>query len=309
MLAEVTIGGRGNDTATALAVRSDGRVYITGRTQAYRNNFPVTDDALQPECTYESAASDASCSRDAFLLILDANLQTRYSSFLGGNYFEQGDGIALDAQGNIAVVGTTDSADFPVKNAVQPACPDWPAPDNGRHCKSWASFVTKFTPDGKQIVFSTYFSSSDWSADVVKDVAVDRAGVIHLLGTTNSTKYPIKDAFQPSLATGICMNARSERLCEDAVVTAIGPGGALVYSTYLGGKKEEYPYGIAADANGNVWIAGLTKSADFPATADAFQPQKSLNEDVFLAKLGAASVGGQPDPRLSRKLYLPLVRR
>ncbi len=164
-------------------------------------------------------------------------------------------------------------------------------------------------PDGKQIVFSTYFSSSDWSADAVKDGAVDHAGVIHLLGTTNSTKYPVKDAFQPSLAAGICLNARSERLCEDAIVTAFGPGGALVYSTYLGGKKEEYPYGIAVDTNGNVWIAGLTKSADFPTTPAAFQPQKSLNEDVFLAKVSSASTGGQPDPRLTRKLYLPLVRR
>lgn len=308
VLAEVTIGGRGEDTATALAVRSDGLVYLTGRTQAYRNNFPVTDDALQPECTYESAASDASCSRDAFLLILDANLQTRYSSFLGGSYFEEGSGIALDAQGNIAVVGTTHSADFPVKNAVQPACPDGPAPDNALHCYSWASFVTKFTPDGKQTVFSTYFSSSDWSADAVKDVAVDRTGIIHLLGTTNSTKYPIKDAFQPSLAAGICFTERSERLCEDAVVTAFTPSGALVYSTYLGGKKEEYPYGIAADANGNVWIAGLTKSLDLPTAVDAFQPQKSLNEDVFLAKVGSAS-GGQLDPRLSKKLYLPFVLR
>ncbi len=306
VLVEATYGGRGQDTATALTVHADGQVYLTGKTDAYRNNFPVTEDALQRVCKYESAAPDASCSREAFLMILDENLEMVYSSFIGGSYFEDGYGIALDQQGNIAVVGTTMSSDFPVKNAVQAACPDGVASDNPRHCKSWESFVTKFTPDGKQIVFSTYFSSTDWSADVVKDVAVDRAGVIHLLGSTNSMRYPVKDAVQPNLTTGIC---GSERLCEDAVITAFAPNGALVYSTYLGGKNKEYPYSIAAAADGSVWLAGLTSSHDFPITTGAYQPQKSLNEDVFLAKLGSNGSNAPVDPRLTKKMYLPLVQR
>lgn len=67
-------------------------------------------------------------------------------------------------------------------------------------------------------------------------------------------------------------------------------------------------YSIAADTNRNVWLTGLTASADFPATPGAFQPQKSLNEDVFLVKLGRT--GPIPvDPRLSKKVYLPLAQR
>lgn len=320
LLAAATIGGRGSDLATALAVHADGAVYLTGRTEAYRNNFPVTADALQPECTRESADVDASCSRDAFLLILDADLQTRYSSFLGGSYFDEGAGIALDRQGAIALVGTTFSADFPVRNAVQPACPDGVAQDDATECKSFESFVTKLTPDGRQIVFSTYFSSTDWSADVVKDVAVDHAGTIHLLGWTNSPRYPVKDAPQPNLTPGICLNAESERRCEDAVITAFAADGALVYSTYLGGAWEEYGYGIAADMRGGVWVSGLTTSRSFPTTDDAFQGEKGLNEDGFLAKIGGGDPVATPVdptpvdptptiPRDAHKVYLPIVRR
>jgi hypothetical protein len=238
-------------------------------------------------------------------MILDTNLQTRYSSFLGGSFLEEGSGIALDPQGNIAVVGTTHSSDFPVKNAVQPACPDGVMADNVLHCNSWESFVTKFTPDGKRLVFSTYVSSSDWSGDVVRDVAVDNSGTIHLLGWTNSTKYPVNDAVQTNLAAGVCLNAQSERLCEDAVVSAFAANGALVYSTYLGGKREDYPYSIAA-ANGHIWIAGQTSSSDFPTTTNAYQSQKSLNQDAFLAMLGATA---PTDTTRSKTIYLPLVQR
>lgn len=306
VLVQKTIGGRGQDIATAIAVRADGRVYLTGKTEAYDNNFPVTLDALQTTCKKESADPEASCSRDAFLMILDANLQTRYSSFLGGSYFEEGAGIALDPQGNIAVVGTTHSADFPVEKAVQASCPDGVEVDNARHCKSWNSFATKFSPDGKKIVFSTYFSSTDWSADTVKDVAVDSAGTIYLLGWTNSRKYPVKAAAQTSLAPGIC----GSQLCEDAVVTAFAPDGALVYSTYLGGTNKDYPYSIAVGANGAVWITGKTWSADFPTTAGAIEPTKSVAEDVFLAKLGSAGGGTGPgNPTYTNKVYLPFTQR
>jgi hypothetical protein len=310
VLAEATIGGRGRDNVTAIVVRGDGHVYMTGSTEAYRNNFPVTPDALQPECARESADPDASCSREAFLTILDANLQTRYSSFLGGSYLDQGAGIALDGQGNIAVVGTTYSSDFPIQQAFQPVCPDGVAPDNSRHCNSYESFVTRFSPDGKQLLFSTFVSSSDWSADVVKDVAVDHAGVLYLLGWTNSTKYPVKDATQPHLSVGICgTDPQREEFCEDAVVTALAPDGTLVYSTYLGGKHTEYPYSIAVDANNNVWITGSTLSRDLPTTAGAFQSQKSLNEDGFLIKLGHSGGTLPPPGGLDKKVFLPLTQR
>jgi hypothetical protein len=139
---------------------------------------------------------------------------------------------------------------------------------------------------------------------------VDGAGNIHLLAWTNSLQFPVKDAPQPNLAAGICQGGGSERMCEDAVVTAFAPDGSLVYSTYLGGSGKEYPYSLAVDGSGGVWVTGLTESQDFPASAGGLQPQKSLNGDIFLARLGAGEVAPPPPPPPSGEhhVHLPLLR-
>lgn len=318
-LADQQIGGRWPDQGLALAVTPDGRVYVTGETDGWDNDFPTTPDALQPRCSERMDGGEASCDSEAVLVILEPTLEVRYSSYLGGGYLDSGSGIALDPQGNVVVVGTTFSSDFPTKNAVQPTCPDGESTDSEDACASFAGFVTKLSPDGKSILFSTYFSSPDWSADTITGVAVDRGGNIHLLGWTNSLKYPVKDGPQPNLTPGVCVNSISgtERMCEDAVITAFTPDGKLRYSTYLGGSGKEYPYGIAADAVGNIWVTGLTDSRDFPGVAGGFQPVKNLNSDIFLAKLGTAGTTPPPaetprptpNPALDKRVYLPLVRR
>jgi hypothetical protein len=310
LLAERQLGGRWADSGLALAVSSAGRTYITGETDGWDNDFPTTPDALQPLCAERMADPEATCNSEAFLLILEPTLELAYSSYLGGSYLDGGSAVALDAEGNIVVVGTTLSPDFPTRDAVQPVCPDGPSELGPESCGSFAAFVTKLSPDGGEIRFSTYFSSPDWSDDVVKDVAVDAAGNIHLLGWTNSTQYPVMNAPQPNLTLGVC-SAGSERLCEDAVIAAFAPDGALVYSTYLGGSGKEYPYSLVADARGNVWVAGLTESRDFPATAGGLQPQKSLNGDIFLAKIGVGGGGTLPPPPPPPgdfRLHLPLLR-
>jgi hypothetical protein len=312
-LAEQQVGGRWPDRALGLAVSPAGRVYLTGETDGWDNDFPTTPNALQPVCSDRMANPEDTCNSEAFLVILEPSLEVSYSSYLGGTYLDGGSAVALDPQGNVVVVGTTLSKDFPMKNAVQPACPDGLDPDNGSGCRSFATFVTKFSPDGDEILFSTYFSSSDWSADVVKDVAIDRAGNIHVLGWTNSLQYPVKDAPQPNLKPGICVSSVSgtERMCEDAVITAFAPDGGLRYSTYLGGSGKEYPQSLAADVAGNIWVTGLTESRDFSVTEGSLQPQKSLSSDAFLARLGAADTVEPPPPPPpgNHRLYLPLTRR
>ncbi len=303
VLAERSLGGAGRDTPVALAVSPSGDVYLTGETSAYENTFPTTPGALQPVCNRESDAADASCSDDAFVLVLDSDLDTRYATYLGGVGSDKGQGIAIDQQGNIVVVGLTYSSDFPTHNAVQPECPDGRSELNETWCASYSTFVTRLTPDGTQLVFSTYVSSPDWSDDGVNDVAVASDGGIHILGRTNSLQFPVKNAPQPNLKPGIC---GSERQCFDAVVIGFAPDGALQYSTYLGGSRDEYSYAIAVDTSG-VWVTGQTESQDFPATPGSVQPTKAMNEDVFLAKLGSASGPTEPGARMT--VYLPLVQR
>ena len=93
-------------------------------------------------------------------------------------------------------------------------------------------------------------------------IAVDSSGYAYVAGSANSSNFPTTGgAFQTSLAGK-----------RNAFVSKLNPrGSSLVYSTYLGGSKGDYAYGIGVDPSGNVYVAGSTPSSNFPTTPGAFQ--------------------------------------
>jgi len=204
-------------------------------------------------------------------LVIDPVLS--YSTFLGGSGFNGrgfsgGFGIAVDADGNAYVVGWTDSSDFPTTaGAFQTIFGGGTRVD---------TFVTKLNPTGSALVYSTYLGGSD--SDPGRKIAVDAAGNAYVVGQTLSSNFPTTaGAFQTSFGGGY----------SDAFVTKLNPtGSALVYSTYLGGTGEDDCSGISVDADGNAYVAGFTASANFPATAGAFQTTFGGGYgDAFVAKL------------------------
>src|SRR6185436_16626681 len=83
-------------------------------------------------------------------------------------------------------------------------------------------------------------------------------------------------AFQTSFGGG----------ASDAFAARIASGGASVtWSTYLGGTGEDSATGLAVDAFGLVTLDGVTKSADMPKTADAFDGTLDGGADAFVARL------------------------
>src|SRR5204863_392769 len=105
------LGGGGDDHATEIAVDRDGNAYVTGDTKS--TNFPTSR-------AFQSAKGGGFV--DAFVTgVSPAGNSFVSSSYLGGRDDDQGSGIALDRNGDIAVVGYTNSADFPIAKAFQPA--------------------------------------------------------------------------------------------------------------------------------------------------------------------------------------------
>ena len=184
-------------------------------------------------------------------------------------------GLAVDAAGSVYVTGRTFSSDFPTKNAYQ-----------GVHNKGGnpSAFVTKFSPDGSSLVYSTYLGGSSW--DYADAIAVDSSGSAYVTGNTNSNDFPTTPgAYQtlcspsPSTPPGTVTRATCSTTQSSAFVTKLNPAGTgLVYSTFLGGFGGSEGTAIAVDSAGRAYIAGNENApcnlsysfpACFPTTAGA----------------------------------------
>jgi uncharacterized protein (TIGR03437 family) len=113
------LGGRTNDAATAIAIDSQGNAYVTGFTDSI--DFPTTSGALQTQLAGDGGLGDYLFYGDAFVSVVNpTGTALLYSSFFGGNRDERPFGVAVDAGGNVYVVGNTVSTDLPVTaNALQ----------------------------------------------------------------------------------------------------------------------------------------------------------------------------------------------
>ena len=175
-----------------------------------------------------------------------------YSTYLGGNGGDGGNGIAVDAAGNAYVTGLTGSTNFPTTpGAFQTAKQGF-----------YNVFVTKLNPAGTApLIYSTYLGGS--TSDIATGIAVDTAGSAYVTGYAFSSNFPTTPGAFQTIYQG---NG-------DAFVTKLNPAGSapLVYSTYLGGSGFDYGNGIAVDAAGNAYVTGYTGSTNFPTTPGAFQ--------------------------------------
>ena len=179
---------------------------------------------------------------------IHAQVPVNYASFLGGSGNDSAQAVAVAPDGCIWVCGYTLSADFPLVNSIDSTLGG-----------SQDGFVSKFSPDGRNLLFSTYLGGSD--ADLAMGIDVDADGNAYICGRTDSADFPTLNAFQPT----------RNGFWTDMFICKLDAAGAMVYSSYLGGSMFDYAYKIAVDAAGCAYVAGKAWSTDFP-TVNAFQP-------------------------------------
>jgi hypothetical protein len=194
-------------------------------------------------------------------LVIDPVLS--YSTFLGGNGHDAGNGIAVDSSGSAYVTGYTYSGNFPTENPYQA--------DHGGGDRD--AFIIKLNPAGNELVYSTYLGGSQ--NDSGSGIAIDSSGCAYVVGNTYSTDFPIANPFQSTHSSG----------SQDVFITKLNPSGdGLIYSTYFGGSSGNTGSSIAVDSYANVYITGDTSSIDFPQV-NSFQAIMGDSNDVFVSKL------------------------
>jgi Tol biopolymer transport system component len=248
------LGGSRTATAHYVRVDADGYAYATGRTEA--DDFPTVNPI---QSSYGGGSDDVFLSKlspDGSSLI--------YSTYLGGSEYDQARSLALDAAGSVYLTGRTESSNYPV---VNPIIPNFGGNQDG--------FITKVSPEGNQIIYSTYLGGRE--NDIGHAITVDVQGNAYVTGLSNSPDFPTVNTYQDAYRGGDG---------DDAIIVKLAADGShFVYSTFIGGSGDDESRAIAVDTNGNAVITGYTRSVDFP-TLNALQADfGGPTHDVFVTSL------------------------
>jgi hypothetical protein len=250
------LGTFGEDVGYNIVVDENGCAFITGWT--HLSDFPTTPGAY--DTTYNGKS-------EAFVTKLSTLGNTlMYSSFLGGIDYDLGVGITVDAEGYAYVTGSTFSNDFPTT----------PEAYDTLFGGDWGDgFVTKLSPFGDALVYSTYLGGV--YPDMGCSIGLDSRGYAYITGLTGSYDFPTTPgAFDTTYNYGDY----------DAFIARLSPlGDILMYSSYLGGNDYDQGWYIAVDGNGYASFSGVTHSSDFLTTPGAFDTTfNGGSRDIFVAK-------------------------
>ncbi len=275
LLYSTYLGGTGDDIGFGVAVDASGNAYVTGQTTS--TDFPVSTTRFQ-------GASGGGT--DAFVAKLNPTASGAaslvYSTYLGGSGDDGANGIVVDAAGNATIVGRTDSTNFPMGAGT---------PFQNANGGGFDVFVARLGPAGSTLLYATYLGGS--GEDRGFSIARDASNNVYITGRTLSTNFPTTAG---AFDTGCGSDGTCNFGLKDAYVAKLNPAAAgaasLVYSTYLGGSRDEEGVGIAVDGSGRAHVTGWTDSTDFP-TANAFQPICGMGcgtgfVDAFVTRLNAA---------------------
>ena len=146
--------------------------------------------------------------------------------------------------------------------------------------------MVRFSADGSTLNYSTFLGGS--RAEGANGIAVDSEGRTTIAGSTKSGNFPTTPgAFDGTYAGGTCGGWPDPIPCSDAFVARFSPdGGALDYSTFLGGSGSDSANAIGLNGAGDAYVTGGTTSGDFPTTSGAFD-QSYDDRDAFIASIEA----------------------
>jgi len=190
-----------------------------------------------------------------------------YSTYVGGSSNDEAHSISIDDEGNVFVVGETDSTNFPTESWY----------DNETN-GALDCFVMKFNATGNGLIYSTYIGGT--LDDFAYSLCVDSYGDSYVTGMTLSSDFPTANALDDSYYDN-----------DEAFVFKLNStGNGLIYSTFFGGWSDDIGQGIDVDSQGNAHVVLMTGSWDLPAV-NAYDDTEGDSWDTYVFKLNSTGNG------------------
>ena len=249
------MGGTAADTGSGIAVDATGNVYVTG-------NFQGTAD-YDPDAGVLNLTSGGV--QDIFVSKLDPTGNLVWAKVMGGTSADVGNGIAVDATGNVYTTGYfNNTVDF------DPSVGIFNLTSGG----SFDIFVSKLNAIGTFVWAKAMGGTAN---DIGYGIAVDATGNVYTTGY-----FQVTADFDPN--TGVS-NLTSAGVA-DIFVNKLDSSGNLAWAKAMGGTGVDVGIGFAVDATGNVYTTGYFQgTVDFDPNAGVLSLTSAGSNDIFVSKL------------------------
>lgn len=212
-----------------ICIGPSGYLYALGSTSSL--SFPTVNG-------YDNTLDGAT---DCFVMKMNrTDGSILYASLLGGSDSENAKSLDVDDAGSIYVLGLSNSEDFPLVN-----------PYNSSFNQTSQYFLTKFTPDGQALVYSTFFGAEfrdGLNSANFKSLVVDESGNAYLAGSASNSNVPIVNAFDDTY------NGDT-----DCYILKLNPDGSeIVYASFFGTSYPDAGDDIFCVDDGNIYLTGTT---------------------------------------------------
>jgi hypothetical protein len=261
LLYSTYLGGTANDRITGIAVASDGAVYVSG----------ITDSKSWPNVRLLSFG--ALGATDGFIIRLDPiGKKQPFGIRIGGSRDEILTSIALDLHGDIYVVGSTTSPNFPVAAPILN--------------QIGGAFVMKINGPrlaGKQAGVMWSRRLGGHGEDALLSVSAGMPDSIFVSGRSGSKDFP---------TTKTALYRRLEAENDSTLIRLRTSDGQILFATFVGGTRQPHASwyndeatGAFANKNGDVYVTGCTLDDRLPVSNGALQPRRKGNSEPFVLRM------------------------
>jgi gliding motility-associated-like protein len=222
-----------------------------------------------------------------------------YGTFLGGAQAEQPSSMVVNNAGNLVIMGSTGSTDFPTSLGA------FDRTFNGGtatslHTLNYPSgadiYLTTLSSTGSTLVASTYVGGNgndglgepsvpgalrpmtvNYGDEFRGDVAIDANDNVYVASVTRSTTFPVTSSVAQGQQDGVAFRLNANF-------------SSLNWGTYIGGTQDDAAFSIKVATNGDIFICGGTVSNNIGTTAGAYQPTLAGGAEGYVRRYNNAGI-------------------